>query len=71
MASPEAWLRLAMHGLAIGLVTAAIWLARVDFTRQPSLALPTDLQCHQVVTRRDERCETLGAERAATPALAG
>lgn len=43
LASPEAWLRLFSHGLAMGLVTAAIWLARVDFSRQPALALPTDL----------------------------
>ena len=43
LASPEAWLRLFSHGLAMGLVTAAIWLARVDFTRQPALALPPDL----------------------------
>jgi murein DD-endopeptidase MepM/ murein hydrolase activator NlpD len=43
LASPEGWLRLATHGLAIGLVSAAIWLARVDFTRQPVLNLPADL----------------------------
>lgn len=43
LASPEGWLRLASHALAIGLVTAAIWLARVDLTRQPSLSLPPDL----------------------------
>ncbi len=43
LASPEAWLRLATHGLAIGLVSAAIWLARVDLSRQPALNLPADL----------------------------
>ena len=43
LAAPEVWLRLASHALAIGLVTAAIWLARIDFTRQTPLTLPADL----------------------------
>jgi murein DD-endopeptidase MepM/ murein hydrolase activator NlpD len=43
LASPDAWLRLFSHGLALGLVGAAIWLARVDFSRQPQINLPPDL----------------------------
>ncbi len=37
---PDLWLRLASHGLAIGLVLAAVWLARVDFSRVPPVSLP-------------------------------
>jgi len=37
------WLRLATHGLAIGLVLAAVWLARLDFSRVPSISLPAVL----------------------------
>jgi murein DD-endopeptidase MepM/ murein hydrolase activator NlpD len=36
-------LRLASHALAIGLVVAAIWLARVDFNQALTLSLPADL----------------------------
>jgi murein DD-endopeptidase MepM/ murein hydrolase activator NlpD len=39
----DLWLRLASHGLAIGLVVAAVWLARVDFSRVPSISLPAVL----------------------------
>ncbi|MEP7359114.1 MAG: M23 family metallopeptidase, partial [Anaerolineales bacterium] len=42
-AKPDLWLRLASHALAIGLVVAAIWLARVDFSQALSLSLPADL----------------------------
>jgi len=42
-AKPDVWLRLASHALAIGLVVAAIWLARVDFSQALSLSLPADL----------------------------
>jgi murein DD-endopeptidase MepM/ murein hydrolase activator NlpD len=40
---PDMWLRLASHGLAIGLVLAAVWLARLDFSRVPSVSLPAVL----------------------------
>jgi len=40
---PDLWLRLASHGLAIGLVVAAVWLARVDFNRVPAVSLPAVL----------------------------
>ena len=43
LASPEAWMRLASHGLAIGLVLAAIWLARLDLVRDLQLSLPAGL----------------------------
>jgi len=39
----DLWLRLATHGLAIGLVVAAIWLARVDFNHMPAVSLPAVL----------------------------
>ncbi len=42
-AKPDLWLRLASHALAIGLVVAAIWLARVDFSQALTLQLPADL----------------------------
>jgi murein DD-endopeptidase MepM/ murein hydrolase activator NlpD len=40
---PDLWVRLASHGLAIGLVLAAVWLARVDFSRVPPVSLPAVL----------------------------
>ena len=40
----ERWLRLASHGLAIGLVVAAIWLARVDLSHVPALSVPAVLE---------------------------
>ena len=43
LASPDLWLRLASHTLAIGLVLAAIWLARADFSQALALPLPSDL----------------------------
>ena len=43
LAPPGMWLRLASHGLAIGLVLAAIWLARIDFSRVPPVSLPAVL----------------------------
>jgi murein DD-endopeptidase MepM/ murein hydrolase activator NlpD len=39
----DLWLRLASHGLAIGLVVAAVWLARVDFNKVPAVSLPAVL----------------------------
>ncbi|MCC6191390.1 MAG: M23 family metallopeptidase [Anaerolineales bacterium] len=43
LASPEVWARLATHGLAIGLVAVAVWLARVDVGSALPLALPAEL----------------------------
>lgn len=43
IASPDLWLRLASHGLAIGLVLGAIWLARVDLSQSLPLTLPAVL----------------------------
>jgi murein DD-endopeptidase MepM/ murein hydrolase activator NlpD len=43
LASPEAWVRLATHGLAIGLVVVAVWLAQVDLARALPMALPPEL----------------------------
>jgi len=40
----DLWLRLASHGLAIGLVLAAVWLARVDFNKVPAVSLPAVLE---------------------------
>lgn len=42
LAKPDLWLRLASHGLALGLVVAAVWLARVDFDNA-MLPLPPEL----------------------------
>jgi murein DD-endopeptidase MepM/ murein hydrolase activator NlpD len=39
----DLWLRLASHGLAIGLVVAAIWIARLDFNHVPAVSLPVGL----------------------------
>jgi murein DD-endopeptidase MepM/ murein hydrolase activator NlpD len=39
--APDLWLRLASHGLAIGLVLVAVWLARVDFSQVPSVTVPS------------------------------
>ncbi len=43
LAGPEVWLRLASHGLAVIMVLAAIWLARVDVSGAVALRLPADL----------------------------
>lgn len=43
LASPEIWLGIASHGLAIGLVLGAIWLARGDLNRDLPASLPVDL----------------------------
>lgn len=43
LASPEVWLGIASHGLALGLVLGAIWLARADLNRALPTSLPVDL----------------------------
>jgi len=43
LAAPEVWVRLATHALAIGLVVAAVWLARVDLKTVLPAALPPEL----------------------------
>jgi murein DD-endopeptidase MepM/ murein hydrolase activator NlpD len=43
LASPEGWLRLASHALAIGLVVVAIGIARLDLDPGVALAFPADL----------------------------
>ncbi len=42
LAKPDLWLRLATHALAIGLVVAAVWLAKFDLSNAV-LALPPEL----------------------------
>jgi LysM repeat protein len=41
--SPEVWLRLATHTLALGLIVLAVWLARLDLSPAMALSLPEDL----------------------------
>lgn len=43
LGAPEVWVRLATHALAIGLVVAAVWLARVDLKTVLPAALPPEL----------------------------
>jgi murein DD-endopeptidase MepM/ murein hydrolase activator NlpD len=67
LASPDAWLRLFSHGLAMGLVGAAIWLARVDFSRQPQISLPPDLAASTATLP----AAVVTAEASATPPPSG
>lgn len=67
LASPEAWLRLFSHGLAIGLVGAGIWLARLDFSRQLVVSLPPDLAA-PTATRAATEVPMVVVEGSPTPA---
>ena len=66
LAKPDLWLRLASHGLALGLVVAAVWLARVDFSRAV-LPLPPELA--QTATPQTTPVAVVAADATATPTV--
>ena len=57
----ESRLRLASHGLALGLIVAAIWLARVDFSRVPAISV------HAVLAHTGTPQTAVAATPAVTP----
>jgi len=65
MAGPAVWVRLATHGLAIGLVVAAVWLAQVDLNQSFPLALPPEL----VITPTVQAAVVVTAPPEATPTI--